>query len=65
MPFNEINIKQGKRKKIVIKLFIETNFIQYQLPDYTGIKELINLCAYHPKFYKILRNLLRSLFETL
>lgn len=47
------------------KMFIETDFFQYQLPDYDEIKNLINICAYHPEFYKLLPNLIRNLFENL
>ncbi len=47
------------------KEFIEIDFNLYQLPDYIGIKDLINLCADHPEFYKVLPNLIRNLYENL
>ncbi len=45
--------------------YIEIDFLQYQLPDYIGIKDSINLCVKHSDFYKILPNLLRNLFENI
>lgn len=57
----EIKIKTQKNKKD----FIEIDFLQYQLPDYEGIKKLIDLCSNHPEFYRILPNLIRNLFENL
>lgn len=57
----EIKIKTQKNKKD----FIEIDFLQYQLPDYEGIKKLIDLCSDHPEFYRILPNLIRNLYENL
>ena len=47
------------------KEYIESDFLQYQLPDYTELKNLINSCAYHSEFYRLLPALIRNLLENL
>ncbi len=60
--------EQKQHRKLIQnseKKFIEIDFLQYQLPHYIGISKLINLCAYHQDYYRILPVLIRSLFENL
>ncbi|KKM91764.1 hypothetical protein LCGC14_1225260 [marine sediment metagenome] len=45
--------------------FIEKDFSSYGLPEFDQFKDLINICAYDGKLYRILPYLLRNLFENL
>lgn len=47
------------------KQFIKRNFEKYGLIQYDHHLDLINSIAYHDKFYTILPNLLRTLFENI
>lgn len=47
------------------KLFINKDFEKYGLMQYEHHLDLINNIAYHDKFYTILPNLLRTLFENI
>ncbi len=57
--------EDGKFPVKTEKDFIEIDFFNYRLPSYDGIKNLINLCAEDPEFYKLIPNLVRNLFENL
>lgn len=61
--YNSLYDKQTPLKSE--KLFIRRDFEKYGLIQYDHHLDLINSIAYHDRFYSILPNLLRTLFENI